>query len=143
MELNKLLDISDLPGLDGDDVTPHEELVLTEVKSDFDSVQDIRDDYEVVRRNLHYQSQMIFDAAKIFLESAKNADSPRYIEAFSTLMGQMTTTNKELLRIHKDIQDSRPKEPIVNNESGNTYILSTSDLLSELGSAQDVRLNKE
>nr|3TXS_A Chain A, Terminase DNA packaging enzyme small subunit [Biquartavirus 44RR2]3TXS_B Chain B, Terminase DNA packaging enzyme small subunit [Biquartavirus 44RR2]3TXS_C Chain C, Terminase DNA packaging enzyme small subunit [Biquartavirus 44RR2]3TXS_D Chain D, Terminase DNA packaging enzyme small subunit [Biquartavirus 44RR2] len=63
------------------------------------------DDYELVRRNMHYQSQMLLDMAKIALENAKNADSPRHVEVFAQLMGQMTTTNKEMLKMHKEMKD--------------------------------------
>ena len=93
MELNmaSLLDIGDLPGITGEEVVVYEPLQLVEVESNPSNRKpDLENDYTVVRRNMHYQSQMLMDAAKIFLETAKNSDSPRHMEVFSTLIGQMT-----------------------------------------------------
>ena len=95
LDINKLLDISDLPGIDGEEIKVYEPLQLVEVKSNPQNrTPDLEDDYGIVRRNMHFQQQMLMDAAKIFLETAKNADSPRHMELFATLMGQMTPTNR-------------------------------------------------
>lgn len=133
----------DMPGLDGMDVEPAPKTELIEIDSNFDKIQeDIKSDYELVRQNLHYQSQMLLDASKIFIESAKNADSPRYMEAFSTLMGQMTATNKEILKMHKDLKEIKEENKVTgditqNNTTNNVY-LSTSDMLEQMGGSQEV-----
>lgn len=83
--LDKILDVSDLPGIDGEKIVVYEPLQLEEVVSNPNNRKpDLEDDYMVVRRSLHHQNQMLMDAAKIFLETAKNADSPRHMEVFST-----------------------------------------------------------
>ena len=97
LDITKLLDIGDLPGITGEEVLAYEPLQLIPVESHPQNrTPDLEDDYTIVRRNMHHQSQMLMDAAKIFLETAENSDSPRHMEVFSTLIGQMTSTNKEI-----------------------------------------------
>ncbi|QBX32845.1 small terminase protein [Aeromonas phage Asfd_1] len=101
-----LKDFTGIEGITGEEVHVYEPLVLQTPHSDANNrKRDQDDDYELVRRNLHFQSQMLLDMAKIALENAKNADSPRHVEVFSTLMGQMTNTNKEMLRMHKEMKE--------------------------------------
>lgn len=103
-----------LPGMNGDSIPVYEPLELIEVKNNPNNrAPDLEEDYCTVRKTLHFQNQMLMDAAKIFLESAKNSDSPRHMEVFSTLMNQVTTSNKELLKIHKEMKE-------ITNESTNT-----------------------
>jgi hypothetical protein len=90
----------------GEELVVYKPLELQEVKSNpTNRAPDLESDYSDVRQNLHFQRQMIFDAAKIFLETAKNSDSPRHMEVFATLMGQMTTTNKEILKLHREMKE--------------------------------------
>lgn len=103
-----------LPGMNGESIPVYEPLELIEVKNHPNNrAPDLEEDYCTVRRTLHYQNQMLMDAAKIFLESAKNSDSPRHMEVFSTLMNQVTSSNKEILKIHKEMKE-------ITNESTNT-----------------------
>lgn len=150
LDLTDVLDVSDIPGMDGDSVPVYQPLQLVEVASNpTDRSKDLSDDYSTVRKNLHFQQQMLMDAAKIFLETAKNADSPRHMEVFSTLMGQMTSTNKEILKLHKEMKDITTEQVPVNNNGGNqtvtaienaqVFIGSPTDLLTEVGGAVEVK----
>ncbi|UYD57396.1 terminase small subunit [Aeromonas phage B614] len=106
LDFSNLKDLAGIEGINGEDVQVYQPLVLQDTISNPNNRKiDQDDDYELVRRNLHYQSQMLLDMAKIALENAKNADSPRHVEVFATLMGQMTTTNKEMLRMHKEMKE--------------------------------------
>lgn len=106
LDFSDLKDLSGIEGLSGENVEVYQPLVLQEPHSDANNRKTDQDaDYELVRRNLHFQSQMLLDMAKIALENAKNADSPRHVEVFATLMGQMTTTNKEMLKMHKEMKE--------------------------------------
>lgn len=147
LDINALLDISDVPGVNGEEIVVYAPLELTEVHSNpNDRKPDLEEDYAVVRRNMHFQSQMLMDAAKIFLETAKNADSPRHMEVFSTLIGQLTNTSKELLKVHKDMKEIT-NEQTGTKESGQgsgnqlninnaqVFIGSPTDLLDEIGDA--------
>lgn len=149
LDMNELLSIDDLPGVDGEEIVVYQPLELKTIESNpKERTIDLENDYTVVRKNLHFQQQMLMDAAKIFLESAKNADSPRHMEVFATLMGQMTTTNKELLKLHnemKNITDERigtknpngeqPQQGNVNIQNAQVFLGSPTDLMDNIGDA--------
>lgn len=148
LDMNELLNITDLPGVDGEELVVYEPLELTTVDSNPQNrTVDLEEDYIVVRKNLHFQQQMIFDAAKIFLETAKNADSPRHMEVFSTLMGQMTNTNKEILKLHREMKDitneqtnvskDQPAPGSVNIQNAQVFLGGPSDLMDQEGDAFD------
>lgn len=154
LDISKLLDITDLPGISGEEIPVYEKLELVEVKSNPQNrTPDLEDDYGVVRKNMHFQQQMLMDAAKIFLETAKNADSPRHMEVFATLMGQMTTTNKEILKLHKEMKDitaeqvgtKNTQQPQMNIENATVFLGSPSDLMDEVGDSYESqeRLEKQ
>lgn len=153
LDFGKLLDIGDLPGITGEEVVAYEPLVLDKVESNPQNrTPDLEDDYTIVRRNMHHQSQMLMDAAKIFLETAKNSDSPRHMEVFSTLIGQMTSTNKELLRLHKEMKDITNEstttkggnpQPGMNIQNATVFVGSPSDMMDEYGDAYEAQEAKE
>ncbi|UPW42526.1 terminase small subunit [Salmonella phage CF-SP2] len=151
LDITKLLDIGDLPGIDGEETPVYEKLELVEVKSNpNDRKPDLEDDYKVVRKNMHFQQQMLMDAAKIFLETAKNADSPRHMEVFATLMGQMTTTNKEILKLHKEMKEitaenvgTQGGNQTNNIENATFYMSSPTDLMDELGDSYESQERQE
>lgn len=153
LDISKLLDITELPGITGEEIEVYKPLELVEVESNPQNrTPDLEDDYTVVRKNMHFQQQMLMDAAKIFLETAKNADSPRHMEVFATLMGQMTTTNKEILKLHKEMKDitaeqigtKGPQATVNNNFDGATVFMgSPTDLMDEIGDAYESQEQKE
>ena len=154
LDINKLLDITDLPGINGDEIPVYEKLELVEVKSNpHDRTPDLEDDYGVVRKNMHFQQQMLMDAARIFLETAKNADSPRHMEVFATLMGQMTTTNKEILKLHKEMKDITAEQigtkgggaqtGQMNIQNATVFMGSPTDLMDEVGDAYEAQEERE
>lgn len=146
-DASALMDISDIPGFnDTDNVPVYEPLVLSEVVSNPNNrIPDLEDDYTIVRRNMHHQAEMLMDAAKIMLETSKNSDSPRHMEVFATLMGQVTATNKEMLRVHKEMKEitnettATNKTGITNNIENAVFMGSPSDMLEEFGDTYDVR----
>lgn len=149
LDMAKLLDLDGLPGIEGEEIPVYEKLELVEVKSNpNDRKPDLEDDYSVVRKNLHFQQQMLMDAGKIFLETAKNADSPRHMEVFATLMGQMTTTNKEILKLHKEMKDITAEQvgtgkgqgqSTMNIENATVFMGSPSDLMDEVGDSYEAQ----
>lgn len=145
LDISKLMDISELPGISGEEIQVYEPLQLIDVDSNPQNrTPDLEDDYIIVRKNMHYQQQMLMDAAKIFLETAKNADSPRHMEVFGALMGQMTTTNKEILKLHKEMKDITAEQvstkggsQSVNIEQATVFMGSPSDLMDEVGDSYE------
>ncbi|WJZ28061.1 terminase small subunit [Serratia phage 92A1] len=140
-----LMDISDIPGFNTDETPVYEPLVLSEVVSNpNDRKPDLEDDYIIVRRNMHHQAEMLMDAAKVMLETSKNSDSPRHMEVFATLMGQVTSTNKEMLKVHKEMKEitnetTNTKSGATNNIETAIFMGSPSDMLEEFGDTYDVR----
>lgn len=153
LDITKMMDIGDLPGLTGEEVQVYQPLELVVVESNpKDRSPDLEDDYKIVRRNMHYQQQMMLDAAKIFLETAKNADSPRHMEVFATLMSQMTNGNKELLKLHKEMKDITSEnvgtkggngQQGMNIENANIYVGSPTDMMDELGDSYESKERRE
>lgn len=149
--MDQLLDYTELPGIDGEELVVYKPLELTEIDSNpSNRTPDLESDYSVVRKNLHFQQQMLMDAAKIFLETAKNADSPRHMEVFATLMGQMTTTNKEILKLHKEMKDITSETITAgkngeNNKGGmniqnaQVFIGGPTELMDNLGDAFETK----
>lgn len=120
LNMEDLLNITDLPGVEGESLVVYQPLELKEVESNpKNRTDDLESDYIIVRKNMHFQQQMLMDAAKIFLETAKNADSPRHMEVFATLMGQMTTTNKEILKLHNEMKTITNEQVSVGKGEGN------------------------
>lgn len=152
LDMNELLSITDLPGVDGEELVIYEPLQLTEVESNPQNrTDDLENDYSVVRKNLHFQQQMLMDAAKIFLETAKNADSPRHMEVFSTLMGQMTNTNKELLKLHNEMKSITNEQTNVSKDQGQqqfniqnaqVFVGGPADLMEQEGDAFEAQQTK-
>lgn len=148
LDMTELLS-TDLPGVEGEEIAVYQPLELKEVESNpKERTVDLENDYTVVRKNLHFQQQMLMDAATIFLESAKNADSPRHMEVFATLMGQMTTTNKELLKLHNEMKNitneqvgtkngnsDKPQQGNVNIQNAQVFLGSPTDLMDNIGDA--------
>lgn len=153
LDIEALLEIGDLPGVQGEDMIVYEPLKLSEVTSNpQDRKPDLEDDYSLVRRNLHHQAEMIMDAAKIMLETAKNADSPKHMEVFAQLMGSANNVNNAVLKIHKEMKaitdekvvaSSAPQQISNNFENAQVFIGSPSDLMEEVGDQYEAQEAKE
>ncbi|EQA7786691.1 terminase small subunit [Acinetobacter baumannii] len=147
--MTEIMDLTILPGIDGEEIVTYQPLVLKEVESNpSNRTPDLESDYSVVRRNMHFQQQMLMDAAKIFLETAKNADSPRHMEVFATLMGQMTTTNKEILKLHKEMKDitnetttagKEAPQGNVNINNAQVFVGGPTELMDRFGDAFEAK----
>lgn len=149
--MSEILDVTDLPGMGGEELVVYKALELQDVESNpTNRTPDLESDYTVVRKNMHYQQQMLFDAAKIFLETAKNADSPRHMEVFATLMSQMTNTNKEILKLHREMKDitaetvTAGKSPGaethgININNAQVFVGGPTDLMDQVGDAFETK----
>ena len=152
--INEAMELSGIPGLNENasfEVDIIEPLELKEIESNLDLVsEDFRADYELVRQSYHYQQQMILDAAQIALQNAKENDAPRAMEVFSTLMSMWSSTNKELLKMHKEIKEiQKRQEPtevatVNNTQTNNNIMIGTpADLLREFGSQFDQTIKEQ
>ena len=148
LDMNSLLSVGDLPGAMATEVAVVDPIELTTTDSNpTNRAVDLSEDYCNVRNMLYFQQQMLMEAAKVSLESARVSEAPRTMEVFATLMGQMTTTNKELLRIHKDMKDitseqttaGKASQPAQNITAQNVFVGTPADLMNQVGSQYDAR----
>lgn len=149
LDMNNLLTMGDLPGAMATEVAVVEPIELKSTDSNpTNRTVDLSEDYCNVRNMLYFQQQMLMEAAKVSLESARVSEAPRTMEVFATLMGQMTTTNKELLRIHKDMKDITSEQttagkpsatPAQNITAQNVFVGTPADLMNQVGSQYDAR----
>lgn len=148
LNINELIEVGDLPGT-GTDIVTLEPIQLEEKTSNPTNRSiDLTEDYTNVRKMLYFQQQMLMEAAKVSLEHARGSDAPRVMEVFATLMGQMTTTNKELLRVHKDMKDITSEQPLTAHAKGanpqanitatNVFVGTPADLMTKVGSQYDI-----
>ncbi|QPI17864.1 terminase small subunit [Pectobacterium phage POP12] len=150
MNIQELLDIRDIPGAaEGEEIVVYQKLELVPVNSNpKDRKEDLERDYDLARQTNHYQNQMIMDMAKIALENAKNSDSPKHVEAFTSLMAQLTNANNSFMRIHKEMKEiteektvttppEQTKEPSMNIENATVFVGSPTELMDRVGSAYD------
>jgi hypothetical protein len=141
----KYLNVDSVPGIDEDfDEASLEPFVIVPTSSDITRREaDIATDYAKVRANMDAQQQMLMEAAKIALETARNGQHPKQMEVFATLMDKMTTLNTKIISVHKEVADiSKNIEPTTPNAgtsitAENVFIGSTADLMEAVGTQQD------
>lgn len=145
LDMSELLNVDDLPGLENEvAIVEPLELVARESNPTNRNV-DLGEDYSNVRQMLYFQQQMLMEAAKVSLEQARGSEAPRVMEVFATLMGQMTSTNKELLRIHKDMKDITSEQTKVEGAgkqtqhitATNVFVGTPNELMNQVGSQYD------
>lgn len=98
---------------------------------------DINDDYSFARSTLRTQLQLMDSASRSALIAVMASQHPKTIEAFSALMTTMANTAEKLLKTQKDIRDIKGGGKNVTPQAGVGFRGTTTDLLSELGDAQD------
>lgn len=149
-DINQLLDISGLPGMSEENaVVVYEPTVLIEIESNpKNRSSDLESDYAQVRQNLNQQHQMMMAMAKITLETAKNAESPKYIETFTKLMDSMSNVNDKILKVHKEMNaitneatktsgDNNKVAPSMNIENATVFVGTPAELMAREGSQSD------
>lgn len=150
LNLQELLNIDSLPGgvESGEDVVVYEKLELKPVESHpADRKPDLEEDYSLARKTAHYMNQMIMDMAEIALHNAKNSESPRHVEVFTSLMNQLNSSNMGLMKIHKEMREiteettkpggEKPAGGDVNIESATVFVGSPTELMQKYGSAYE------
>ena len=124
VQLNDLFDIVE-------DETA-EEVVLSDppavIESDAENRdEDVNADYEKSREHYYKLLEKGNDALEYSLEIAKQTDHPRAFEVVGQLIDKLTTTNKELLNLHKTKKDiSTEKGP--TNVTNALFVGSTAEL---------------
>lgn len=109
------------------------------------SRKDLLDDYKFARENITRIINNAFDLLESCSNFAQQSESPRAFEVSGQLLRLISDANKNLLELHKDIQNISEKDvnskmlsiestsvPLIESSKTNGFIGSTSDLLKRL-----------
>ena len=88
-------------------------------------------DFQYARENLYNLIERGQDGLEELLEIAKQSEHPRAFEVVQQTIGQLTTTNKELLNLHKIKKDIKA-ERSPTNVTNALFVGSTAELQNML-----------
>ena len=88
-------------------------------------------DFQYARENLYNLIERGQDGLDELLEIAKQSEHPRAFEVVQQTIGQLTTTNKELLNLHKNKKDIKA-ERSPTNVTNALFVGSTAELQNML-----------
>ena len=88
-------------------------------------------DFQYARENLYNLIERGQDGLDELLEIAKQSEHPRAFEVVQQTIGQLTTTNKELLNLHKTKKDIKAEKGPTNVTNA-LFVGSTAELQNML-----------
>ena len=93
------------------------------------SKTDAEQDYNKIRKNLYGLMGTGKEAIDGILKVATEGDSPRAYEVVAQLLNTVSTINKDLMDLHKQVKEVNKEENVYNNNTTNAiYVGSTFDL---------------
>ena len=98
---------------------------------------DSETDFQYARENLYNLIERGTDGLEELLEIAKQSEHPRAFEVVQQTIGQLTTTNKELLNLHKTKKDMRTEKGGPTSVNNNLLVGSTAELQKMLKGKKD------
>ena len=98
---------------------------------------DSETDFQYARENLYNLIERGTDGLEELLEIAKQSEHPRAFEVVQQTIGQLTTTNKELLNLHKTKKDMRTEKGGPTSVNYNLFVGSTAELQKMLKGKKD------
>ena len=102
------------------------ERVVPAITNDDSGSQEI--DFQYARENLYNLIERGHDGLEELLEIAKASQHPRAFEVVGQLVDKLTTTNKELLNLHKSKKDIRSEKGGPTSVNNNLFVGSTAEL---------------
>ncbi len=94
-------------------------------------------DFQYARENLYNLIERGTDGLEELLEIAKQSEHPRAFEVVQQTIGQLTTTNKELLNLHKTKKDIKIEKGGPTSVNNNLFVGSTAELQKMLKANKD------
>ena len=94
-------------------------------------------DFQYARENLYNLIERGTDGLEELLEIAKQSEHPRAFEVVQQTIGQLTTTNKELLNLHKTKKDIKIEKGGPTSVNNNLFVGSTAELQKMLKAKKD------
>ena len=98
---------------------------------------DSETDFQYARENLYNLIERGTDGLEELLEIAKQSEHPRAFEVVQQTIGQLTTTNKELLNLHKTKKDMSTEKGGPTSVLNNVFVGSTAELQKMLKGKKD------
>ena len=102
------------------------ERIVPAITNDDSGSQEI--DFQYARENLYNLIERGQDGLEELLEIAKASQHPRAFEVVGQLVDKLTTTNKELLNLHKSKKDIRSEKSGPTSVNNNLFVGSTAEL---------------
>ena len=94
-------------------------------------------DFQYARENLYNLIEIGTDGLDELLEIAKQSEHPRAFEVVQQTIGQLTTTNKELINLHKTKKDIKADKGGPTSVNNNLFVGSTAELQKMLKAKKD------
>ena len=116
---------------------PKKEIVKTERVVPAVTADDSETDFQYARENLYNLIERGTDGLDELLEIAKQSEHPRAFEVVQQTIGQLTTTNKELLNLHKTKKDIKVEKGGPTSVNNNLFVGSTAELQKMLKAKKD------
>ena len=116
---------------------PKKEIVKTERVVPAVTDDDSDTDFQYARENLYNLIERGTDGLEELLEIAKQSEHPRAFEVVQQTIGQLTTTNKELLNLHKTKKDIKVEKGGPTSVNNNLFVGSTAELQKMLKAKKD------
>ena len=99
------------------------------IKPVVDNHYEANTDFHYTRENLYNIIERGQDAMEGLLQVAQETEHPRAYEVVGQLMDKLTTANKELINLHKQIKDIRNSDDKTpHNVTNALFVGSTADL---------------
>ena len=116
---------------------PKKEVVKVERVVPTVTDDDSETDFQYARENLYNLIERGTDGLDELLEIAKQSEHPRAFEVVQQTIGQLTTTNKELLNLHKTKKDIKVEKGGPTSVNNNLFVGSTAELQKMLKAKKD------
>ena len=116
---------------------PKKEIVKAERVVPAITADDSETDFQYARENLYNLIERGTDGLDELLEIAKQSEHPRAFEVVQQTIGQLTTTNKELLNLHKTKKDIKVEKGGPTSVNNNLFVGSTAELQKMLKAKKD------
>ena len=116
---------------------PKKEIVKVERVVPAVTDDDSESDFQYARENLYNLIERGTDGLEELIEIAKQSEHPRAFEVVQQTIGQLTTTNKELLNLHKTKKDIKVEKGGPTSVNNNLFVGSTAELQKMLKAKKD------
>ena len=125
------------------DFLPAEKKSVEVVHKD-EKMENVENDYKYARENLYNVIERGTDALNGIVDLAQQSQHPRSFEVVADLIRTLSSANKDLLAIQKQVKELQPEADKPKNVTNNLFVGSTKDITDLLaGNARKIGKNKK